>query len=98
MSFQLVLRPAAKADLSESFTWYEAQRRGLGDEFLVAVERKLAQIESNPMQFPVVRNATRRAIVLRFPFSVFYVFDGVLVSVLAVMHHARAPTRWQQRN
>ena len=98
MSSQLLVRPAARADLRESFTWYEEQRAGLGAEFLDAVERKLTQIELHPMRFPVVRNATRRAIVLRFPYSVFYVVDGEMISVHAVMHHARSPVHWLSRS
>jgi plasmid stabilization system protein ParE len=97
VSFQLLLRPAAKADLREAFGWYETQQTGLGDEFLQAVERKLTHIESNPLQFPAVRNVTRRAIVARFPYSIFYIPQNELISVLAVMHHARAPLQWQRR-
>ena len=98
MSFQLLVRPSAKADLRESFAWYEEQRAGLGAEFLDAVERKVAQIASHPLRFPVARRATRRAIVLRFPYSVFYVVDGAMISVLAVMHHARSPAHWLSRS
>jgi hypothetical protein len=34
---ELILRPAAAADIEEAFLWYECQREGLGNEFLVAV-------------------------------------------------------------
>ena len=98
MSFQLIVRPAAKADLRESFAWYDEQRAGLGAEFLDAVERKMAQIEAHPLRFPAVRNATRRAIVLRFPYSVFYGVDGTMICMLAVMHHARSPVHWLPRS
>ena len=30
----LILRPAAAAEVEEAFSWYEAQRPGLGEEFL----------------------------------------------------------------
>lgn len=85
------------ADLREAYAWYEERQRGLGAEFMEAVERKLNQIESNPWQFPAVHNLTRRAIVMRFPFGIFYVPSDETVAVLAVMHHARAPLRWQRR-
>jgi toxin ParE1/3/4 len=98
VSFRLLLRPAAKADLSETFAWYEDQLAGLGEEFMESVEQKLTQIESNPWQFPIVRNATRRANVKRFPFAIFYVPLDEQISILAVMHHARAPLQWQQRS
>ena len=85
------------ADLRDAYAWYEERQRGLGAEFMEAVERKLAQIELNPSQFPAVRDVTRRAIVMRFPYGIFFVQRDELVAVLAVMHHARAPLRWQRR-
>jgi plasmid stabilization system protein ParE len=97
VSYRLLLRPAALAELQEACSWHEKQQPELGLEFMTAVERKLAQIESNPWQFPTVRNATKRAIVMRFPYGIFYVPDADKISVLAVMHHARMPLRWQRR-
>jgi plasmid stabilization system protein ParE len=97
VSFRLLLRSAAKADLRDTFSWYEERQAGLGEEFMQAVEHKLLQVEANPLQFPTVRGGTRRAIVMRFPFGIFYVPQGDLISVLSVMHHARAPLRWQRR-
>ena len=97
MSLPLLIREAAQADLQEAFTWYEGKQKGLGREFIQAIETSFARIESNPLQFPVLRGKTRRAIVIRFPYGVFYVVGSDAVSVMAVMHHARAPTRWQQR-
>ena len=34
---RLLLEPEAQADLAEAFDWYEAQRTGLGSEFLAEV-------------------------------------------------------------
>jgi plasmid stabilization system protein ParE len=93
----IVLRQAAVADLRETFNWYQHQQLGLGVEFMEAVDQKLAKIESNPLQFPVVCNVTRRAILKRFPYGIFYIPSSSLISVLAVLHHARAPVRWQGR-
>ena len=97
MSLRLQLSPAAVADLRDAFDWYEDQQPCLGKDFMEAVESKLAQIQVNPLQFPVVRQLTRRAITVRFPYGIFYVPSSDLISVLAVMHHARAPLRWQRR-
>ena len=97
MRYRLILRPAAEADLRETYIWYEARQPGLGAEFMEAAERKLLHIESNPLQFPELRSSTRRAIIARFPYGIFYVLQGQSIAVLAVMHHARAPLRWQGR-
>lgn len=97
MAAQLRLRPAALADLREAHVWYDAQLPGLGLEFMDAIEQRLMQVQDNPLQFPVVRHEIRRAIVRRFPYSIFFVAKPSLISVLAVMHHSRAPVRWQSR-
>lgn len=97
MTARIVLRQAAVADLRDTFSWYQDQQLGLGAEFMEAVDQKLAQIESNALQFPVVRNTTRRAILKRFPYGIFYIPSSSLISVLAVLHHSRAPVRWQNR-
>lgn len=36
---QIVVRPAAAADVDDAFLWYEGQRAGLGHEFLAAAQR-----------------------------------------------------------
>ena len=98
MSFRLLLRPAAVADLRDAYAWYEERHAGLGVEFMEAVEAKLAQVEANPWQFPAVRQVMRRPIVRRFPYGIFFVLQGDQIAVLAVMHHARSPLKWQRRS
>ena len=96
MSIRLLVRESAQADLRDAFTWYQDKQLGLGEDFLEAIDAKLKRIESNPLQFPILRGQIRRAIVTRFPYGIFYVFGDEMISVLAVIHHARAPVRWQR--
>ena len=42
------LRPEAEADVSDAARWYEAQRSGLGSEFLDEVLRTLSSISEHP--------------------------------------------------
>ena len=97
MKPRLLLEPEARADLAEAFVWYEAQRLGLGSEFLAEVAIVLERIEDLPEAFAVIRGETRRALVHRFPYAVFYVLDPDVVAVTAVMHGRRDPRRWQER-
>jgi plasmid stabilization system protein ParE len=94
---RLLLEPEARADLADAFDWYESQREGLGSEFLAQVALVLESIEANPQQFPVLRGRTRRALVHRFPFGVFYVVEPDLIAVTACLHGRRDPRRWQSR-
>jgi plasmid stabilization system protein ParE len=44
---QVILRPAAAADIEDAISWYERQRRDLGGEFLEAVNAALKVIGAN---------------------------------------------------
>jgi plasmid stabilization system protein ParE len=93
----LLLSPEAQADLLEAFDWYEGQRPGLGSEFFAEVARVLQRIEDGPFGYAVVQGDTRRAVVRRFPYSVFFIVDPDVIDVTAVMHGRRDPRRWQAR-
>ena|ERR671922_190828 len=97
MQPRLLLAPEAQADLAEAFAWYEAQREGLGSEFLAEVALVLERIEQMPAAHAIIRGQTRRALVHRFPYGVFYVLDPDAIAVTAVMHGRRDPRRWQER-
>lgn len=50
MSWRLVLRRRAVRDVTQARDWYEAQRAGLGETFLVEFERVLAVLEEHPLR------------------------------------------------
>lgn len=94
---RVLLRVAAARDIEEAFLWYESQRRGLGEEFLSAVQAAVDGIAGNPRAFAVIHRDTRRALLRRFPYGVFYrVLDSVVV-VVACFHAKRHPRRWRSR-
>lgn len=98
MKQQLILRQEAERDLSEAHAWYEERVPGLGSDFLVVVERALESIQENPAQFPLIYRDVRRALLSRFPYGVFFVWEAQRISVLAVMHAAREPAKWRRRS
>ena len=93
----LVVRPAAAADLEDVFLWYEGNRAGLGNEFLDAVEHVFEAVLENPRRHRVVHRDTRRAHVRRFPYGVFYRIVGDDVVVVGCFHGSRDPRRWEDR-
>ena len=96
-SRRLVVTSAAATDLTAAHDWYEDQSAGLGAEFLRAVDAILAAVQRTPATFPAVRGRTRRALLRRFPYGVFFVEAGDEVVVLAVVHGRRHPRVWQSR-
>ena len=94
---QCIVRPAAAADIDDAFLWYETQRPGLGHEFLSAADALIAAIAEHPFRYPVIRRNTRRALLRRFPYAMYFRIYGEIVVVVACMHGRRNPRRWQVR-
>ena len=93
----LFVRPAAAADIEAPCAWYDGQRSGLGDEFLIAVDEALVTVSESPRLHGVLHRDTRRIKVRRFPYSVFYRVVADDVVVVACFHASRDPRRWQRR-
>ena len=86
MTRQLILAPEAEAEIAEAASWYESRGRGLGPEFLRAVEAVLETVQRNPQQYQAVFRDLRRAPLRRFPFSVMYILSESEIVVLACIH------------
>jgi plasmid stabilization system protein ParE len=80
----LRLRAEAENDIYEAASWYENQRLRLGHEFLDAIEVSFVRISDNPLQFPVLYRDTRRALLSRFPFGVFFRLEGPTIVVMGI--------------
>jgi toxin ParE1/3/4 len=94
---ELLLRPAAAADLEEAATWYEEQRRSLGREFLDAAEAAMKLALALPRGYALAYKDRRRVLFKRFPYSLVYRLIGEQVVVVAVVHAKRNPTVWRRR-
>ena len=76
----LIVRPAAAADVEEAFSCYEQQRPGLGEEFLDAVDAALREILRYPLRQAVIFRDMRRLLLKRFPYALFYrVYPAAIV-------------------
>lgn len=95
--FKVILHPHVSSDSRAAFDWYESQSDGLGSEFLLSAEATEASVGRNPEQYPKVHNQIRRAMIVRFPFGIFYSLAGKTIYVLAVFHARRNPSEWKER-
>ncbi|MDM8539484.1 type II toxin-antitoxin system RelE/ParE family toxin [Desulfococcaceae bacterium HSG9] len=93
MRYELVIKPEAEEDLSETFEWYEEKRKGLGYDFLLQIDAGLRLIENNPLAFRERYKGTRRHIIKRFPYIIVYRVEDLKVIVLGVLYGGRDP-RW----
>ncbi len=97
MAAKLVLAPEAMADVEDAYNWYEAQRVGLGEDFLGRVEACLQAIVRAPEMHAVIQLGDRRALVRRFPYAVFHEFADDTVTVYCVSHTSKDPEKWRTR-
>lgn len=97
MSYDLIVKPEAEDDLSDAALWYEDRRKGLGNDFLMAVEAKLEAIKRNPEQFPFKYKTIKRAFMKRFPYVIYFLVEESSIFILAVIHKKRNPKYHQSR-
>lgn len=88
---RLIVRPEAEADFAQAYAWYEEQRVGLGREFMEEASRCLQSIAQRPLSFARANDWTRRAMLRRFPYALFFVTSAEEISVVAAFHMARQP-------
>lgn len=94
---RLFVRKAAKSDVAEACSWYEARRTGLGHEFVDEIVVAYAAIEKQPLRFLAMLDDIRMAVVHRFPYLIYFVVLQRGISVIAVLHGHRDPQVWQRR-
>jgi plasmid stabilization system protein ParE len=97
MMRRLSILPQAELDVSDAAGWHEDRRTGLGDEFLDELDSVLRRFIKTPLQFPKIKYNVRRALLRRFPYSVYFTVTGESVELLAVLHQHRAPRAWEKR-
>ena len=96
MTRSVRVRAEAEAEALEAQRWYEGRRSGLGTEFAGVLEDSVSRIAKNPAAFPKVRGETRRAVLQRFPYAIYFRASDDAVVVLAV-HGRQHPERWHTR-
>ena len=87
----------AQAETEAATAWYEAQRPGLGVEFLAALDEAIEAVRTHPQAYPVVLRDIRRARLPRFPYSLFYRVHDEQLLVIACFHARRDPRIWRRR-
>jgi plasmid stabilization system protein ParE len=89
------LKRRAAEDLRDAKAWYSRRSAGLGKRFAVEFDEVLREVITSPAAFQVVEGNVRRALLLRFPFSVYYTLENHELIILAVLHFRRHPGSWK---
>lgn len=92
-----VFHPDARREMRQARDFYDLERKGLGDEFVDAVERTIGNIVANPESSPAVLRHIRKRVVTRFPYAIIYAVREDDIFISAVAHDSRRPFYWQDR-
>ena len=92
----IIFRPLADADALEAKAWYAGRSAEAAERFVEALRTTVLLISEHPYAFPLIANETRRAVLRRFPYAVYYRVTELAVIVLAV-HGRQDPVQWQSR-
>ena len=61
----VVIQAEAEADINDAYQWYESQRKGLGESFLLCIEEALSRVSRTPLIYAIVYNNIRRVLIHR---------------------------------
>jgi toxin ParE1/3/4 len=91
------LDPRAWQEIEAADDWYRERSVDASAEFIVAVSDALDSICSAPRRWPNYLYGTKRFLLRRFPFSIVYLDEPDVVSIVAVAHSKRKPGYWKER-
>lgn len=91
---QLHLTEDAKKDYEEAKKWYDEIDEELGDYFETVIEDALFRVIVNPVRNQIIAGDTRKAVVQKFPFNLFYIISDKSIVVTAILHQRRNPKHW----
>ena len=97
MSLVVEFHPDAQEDLYGAMDWYNAERAGLGNAFVAAVERTARMVADAPLLGTVIGKKLRRVLVPTLPYAVIYAVEPRTLWIIAVAHLRRRPTYWRDR-
>jgi len=95
--YTLTLKPEVYNDIKIAYDWYESQRIGLGEDFLLTLEESYSKITRTPKIYQPIYKTVRSKLLRRFPYGLFFVLRGNEVIIIAVMHTRRKPSDWNER-
>ena len=97
LAFPFEFHPEVEFDLLDARDYYDNQRQGLGDEFLLSVEASLNYISRHPLHFSILLSQTLHTRIKRLPFGIFYILLNDTIYITAVTHLNRNPQVWKSR-
>jgi plasmid stabilization system protein ParE len=94
---EIIIRREAQLEVQEAFQYYQEKSEGLGFEFMRSLDATLQTIKRNPLAYQKIYKETRRVLLRKFPYAVFYIAEETRIVVIACFHQKRDEIDWLRR-
>lgn len=94
---EIIVRREAQLEVQEAFRYYQEITEGLGFEFVRSLDAALQLIKRNPSIYQKIYKETRRVLLRKFPYAVFYIAEEKRIVVIACLHQKRSEVDWLRR-
>jgi len=88
---------AAVEEYQAAFEWYFERSELASSRFAGELNQAITLVSEAPQRWPASIHGTRKFLLRRFPFAVFYRELPTVIQVLAVAHTHRRPGYWKKR-
>jgi len=93
----LEIHPSALAELKSALKWYLDQNETAALKFAAELDRAMELVLATPQRWPTGGHGSRKFVLRRFPFAIFYREQEAVIQVLAIAHGHRRPGYWKER-
>jgi toxin ParE1/3/4 len=97
VTLEILIAREADADIAEAVVGYRSISQVLSDRFGAELERIYSDAAEYPEMYPIVYKSFRRALLHKFPYSVFYVVEESSILIVGVVHQSRDESAWKRR-
>lgn len=84
MQYKLKLLPIVYQDLKKAKKWYLGINKELGEDFKLKVNDEFDYIKKYPKHYQIKYNELRQAIVTRFPYTIYYLIEEDLKTIVII--------------
>ena len=97
MSKTVTILEIANREYLDSKEFYELEQKGLGLAFMAEVGYAITRIQQFPQLGDKSTSDTRRMLLTRFPFQIFYKEYESHIAIISISHQHRSPDYWVNR-
>jgi plasmid stabilization system protein ParE len=98
LTYEVIVRREAQTEIQEAFDYYEDKNEGLGFDFIRSLDASLQSVKRNPFSYQTIYKRSRRALLRKFPYALFYVVEQNRIIVIACFNQRRRPIEWHRRS